>query len=371
MLQLGAPGSGEGLKAAAPPHIQWRQKPWAQGFEGACRGRFAEMSKRGPWHTLFVAHPVGSSELCLGGYSPFVTHANSTVEMITAAVRLLYAQGRPLPHFERLRIDMDDFDRYCSNLAYSKRCAGKWSRAIPDYVMLRWPEEHPGKGIFTEIVEGVRAAGRRLPEMQRCGFAGTPTSEQRKAMFAQARSLRGLFEIRNVLAAPWSKLDAEERAARREFGCTGPSHCPPPPRLSLEEQVARWACFVDVVGIGYSGRVPMLLHSGRPLLMVERQGLPEGKDGVWYAPQLVAWEHYIPVAADLHDLEANARWVQQHRSEAQRIADNAQRFAERFLTTEAATRHLAEQLYEAAHEEAEAEAAGFESTAAAHGQEEA
>lgn len=356
MLQLQV-----GRGRTPPPAIQWCRRQ--TDLDGPCRGRITRLLKSGPHETLVVAYPSDLDVLCVAGHG-FQSRDNGTVEMLGAAVRLLYEEGRPLPHFDDIGIHIGDADGRCNPLAYNvglgcgvpdPRVSRPASRAIPDFTLLRWPEEHYFKN-FTQVVTGLRNASRSPPETAFCGFAGKPSHPQRFAMFQQARKLPDLFEIFNA-EETWKLLTHEEQLARMtEQGCTGQQDCRAAPRLSLEEQVARWACLVDVRGAGYSGRVPMLLHAGRPLLLVARQhrDTEVPMDNVWYAPKLVPWVHYIPVAADLHDLEANARWVQQNWAAAQRIAQNAQDFAQSNLSTEVAIGDLAEKLLAAARERAAA-----------------
>jgi len=40
------------------------------------------------------------------------------------------------------------------------------------------------------------------------------------------------------------------------------------PYIPLSGQVEEWACLVDIIGLGFSARVPLLLHSGRVVLQV-------------------------------------------------------------------------------------------------------
>ena len=96
--------------------------------------------------------------------------------------------------------------------------------------------------------------------------------------------------------------------------------------LSLPQQVRRWSALVDVEGLGYSGRLKLLLHSGRPVLVQDRPWHE------WYWDSLVPMEHYIPVRRDLSDLVDQARWVQRNPEEAEQIGRAGQKLAQRLLT---------------------------------------
>ena len=53
------------------------------------------------------------------------------------------------------------------------------------------------------------------------------------------------------------------------------------------EQVGRWGLLLDVEGNGWSARLKVLLHSGRPVLVADRPWRE-----FWF-PEFVAWEHYV------------------------------------------------------------------------------
>jgi hypothetical protein len=83
--------------------------------------------------------------------------------------------------------------------------------------------------------------------------------------------------------------------------------------LSLAEQVARWGLLLDVEGNGWSARMKLLLHSGRPVFVQDRPWRE------WFWPQLRPMEHYIPVRRDLGDLCTQVEWALTHESAAAAI----------------------------------------------------
>jgi hypothetical protein len=91
---------------------------------------------------------------------------------------------------------------------------------------------------------------------------------------------------------------------------------------------------IDIEGVGYSGRVKLLLHCGRPLFLQDRP-LKE-----YYYQWLIPYEHYIPVKRDLSDLMEQYEWAESHPKEVEQIATNAQHFAAQYLTKEFALSQL-------------------------------
>lgn len=97
---------------------------------------------------------------------------------------------------------------------------------------------------------------------------------------------------------------------------------------------------MDVRGSGFSSRVPLLLHSDRPLLYIERPNLLTWYESSTVRARLRPWVHYVPVQPNLTDLVEQSRWVLTHAAQAQAIADNALQYARCFLTMAYAQSHL-------------------------------
>ena len=208
------------------------------------------------------------------------------------------------------------------DLAYAKLQPDCAAKIIPDSIYIGWPKT--GLSNFTAAVERAAFAALHPPRKQLCGWTGWLDNSQRKRAFSIMRQNATLFEAASVICS------------HAVFNPTTMHLC-----LSLEEQVSRWACLVDIRGIGWSARVPMILHSGRPLLYVERN-ITAFYNVRPHAIQ--AWEHYIPVRADLSDLNKQAHWVLQNPEQSQAIAERAQALARAHFTYEAAVATLARTL---------------------------
>ena len=128
-------------------------------------------------------------------------------------------------------------------------------------------------------------------------------------------------------AGVFGSEDALERAtvsgneaspSRRRLAATDAAVAP---SLLGDWDLSRYKYIVDIDGDGCSGRLGKLLASGAVLLKNFTTGIP------FYAPLLKPWVHFVPVAADLSNLAARVRWLQEHDDDARRIADAASRFA--------------------------------------------
>ena len=64
---------------------------------------------------------------------------------------------------------------------------------------------------------------------------------------------------------------------------------------------------------------------------------------MWFYPSLRAWTHYVPVMADLSDLDERLDWCRSHPRDAEAIAKAGRRFA-LDLTYDAAIAHSVDAL---------------------------
>jgi len=267
----------------------------------------------------------GRGDLCVVGHG-FQSRASSTVAMIAQAVALLRTSGKSLPLSTAWKsICIEDHCPCVCDFGSWMPDGAECGKSIPDFSMWAWPEA----GIvpdFKHVSKRIEEVGKSPPERQVCGWAGS----------------------RETHGAIWSQFEAATKDTDKydifvpvaDQGTEG--------RLSMDEQTRRWACMLDLPPQSsneepprYSGRVPMLLHSGRPLLMVQRSD-NLFLDHVWYAPWLKPWVHFIPVHRDFHDLEAAVEVALSPRG--QEIAANALSLARERLTTEASVKFIADLL---------------------------
>ena len=108
-------------------------------------------------------------------------------------------------------------------------------------------------------------------------------------------------------------------------------------------------------GAGYSGRVPALLHAGRPLLYLDRPGLRTYFEHPSFVAPIRPWAHYVPVAANLSDLAENAHWMlnQSNAAAAAAIGRRGLAYARCYLSVDFAQEFAVEQLLAAAKRNAD------------------
>jgi hypothetical protein len=259
-----------------------------------------------------------------------------------AMVKLLeladHAYG--LAEFGPLTISTGDrpinVDPSCLCLGFSES-DGYQDIAIPDFLFAGWPEA--GIADYAETTWQVEDAGSSPAEQSRCGWIGDPNMHERRHQLIELSQARP--DLLDASGIAW--ITSERTRAPTDRDATMPSNY-----LTLPQQTRRWSALIDVEGKGYSARLKILLHSGRPVLIQDRPWRE------WFWSELKPMENFIPVQRDLSDLVEKLEWAQANPAEAEAIGRAGQSFALAKLTREAAVLALAQTLERVGHEYTEA-----------------
>jgi hypothetical protein len=109
--------------------------------------------------------------------------------------------------------------------------------------------------------------------------------------------------------------------------------------MTLEEQ-STYKYIIHVQGHVQAFRLSIELAMGSVILLVHTDYK------LWYEPLLEPWEHYVPVSADLSDLDERIQWCIEHDKECQKIAKQAREFYDRYLTKKGCLEYLKQTLIE-------------------------
>jgi hypothetical protein len=265
--------------------------------------------------------------VAFGGYE---TRQQSVLSLLEAAER-----NHPVDAFRPLLIHTND--QPISALADGYRAyafctaEGYADVAVPDFVFCRWPEV--GIDDYDETSRLMAEAGAEAADLNVVGWIGNTLSHPIRGVMHQiGQEHPDVLDVRGVewVRVP-SQLQLDSAAGNA---------------LSLPDQVRLWGSLIDVEGGAYSGRLKLLLHSGRPVLIQDRPWHE------WFWNELVPWENHIPVQRDLSDLVERARWVKENPQEAARIGQAGQQLAQRILTRASAIEQWTRILADAARERA-------------------
>ena len=111
----------------------------------------------------------------------------------------------------------------------------------------------------------------------------------------------------------WQRKESDGWLLDR-FAGTSPNLSPP------EQMCYKYLLDVDGVTCTFTSLSWKLLTGSVVLKQIT-------SDIMWYYPNLIPWEHYIPVQKDLGDLVEKVIWAKTHDTEARLIAENGRRFA--------------------------------------------
>jgi hypothetical protein len=236
----------------------------------------------------------------------------------------------PLKYFQ-LYTD-DNFNPY-THFCFAVTDRESSVRGMPHFLFEGWPE--CGIPEYMEVFGRMVEAGGRSPESDRALWAGAVLDEypwcQRRIGLAVAKRRPDLIDFRPI---EWKSRGLDQ------FKHT-PGFVPLPKQC--ENRV-----LVDFGGVGFSARLPLLLASGRPVVVA---GRPQ-EAWFWWDGSLRAWEHYVPCGskdgADLTEssFERALEWTFENREEAAEIGRRGMEYALANLTRSAAVRRIGHMMSE-------------------------
>lgn len=195
-------------------------------------------------------------------------------------------------------------------LAYSCSTSMRYFKKVilvPDFVFNSWPEagitnyDDKCTSLYSHSINPIEFKGMIF-------WAGnTNTHSSRKILLEQSKQFK------------W--LSVHDTSSNKSF-------------VSLEDH-CKYEFLIDIRGRGYSGRVKLLMFSGRALFLQDRDYEE------WYYPFIKPYVHYIPVKSDLSDLHSQYLWALDNKNLCDQIALNAQEFAMKNLTSIESVKYLA------------------------------
>lgn len=242
-----------------------------------------------------------------------------TANLVSEAIAVLGVTALP-----RFYINTDDSPYGQSHpITVFGNCSvnGHADCAAPDFSFNGWPEARFAD--FDAKVRQIAAASEVAARDNRAFWAGVCNNSARATLVRISQ--RNLHAIEAVEVVPNHDLP--------ENRCNVPFK-------PMEEQAAEYRYMVDVEGVGFSGRLKLLLHAARVVLVVDR---PYRE---FFFKDMEPFRHYVPVARDSSDLVERIDWLRSNPLREAEIVREAQHFARTRLTRKAAIEKWAELLEE-------------------------
>jgi hypothetical protein len=254
--------------------------------------------KDGPeWESIIVEKRMGN--LIFKSNGGYQTRNSSTIWCIKEADKLYN-----WPDFRPIKINTNDGYFKTGEYAYSTETL-KYSNVVPDFNFRHWAEI--GVKDYSDMCNEINIAGKVPFSINKVGWIGSLlTHSNRDLLFQIGKKHTDIMDI---------------------FSSNTDSY---PKFISMPDLVKTYSMLIDIEGHGYSGRVKYLLHSGRPLLLVER---PHKE---FFYEFFKPWVHYIPVNRNLENLVEIVKWTMANYKRALEIGLEAQKFAQTYCTREVA-----------------------------------
>jgi|TARA_Y100000992_G_scaffold229555_1_gene160886 hypothetical protein len=227
-----------------------------------------------------------------------------------------------LPDFNTIYVHTGDHEHSdfigCFYFCYGKHI----KECFPDFNFLHW--KNVGVFDYESTIQEIRTKVdlNKYQEMK-VGWVGALNGSwhKRRVLYKLGQENPDILDIINI--GGWEKKGGYNHLI--------PGSCKFHSYLELAQ---KYTILLDIEGGGYSGRLKYLLHTGRPVIVVDR--VPKE----FFYPFMKPWEHYIPVENDLSDLIEKTKWIIDNYQEAAEIGLNGKEFANIYLTRDYALQHI-------------------------------
>jgi hypothetical protein len=262
-------------------------------------------------NSLMVRKCDGKLEF-IGGQN-YETRNQSTAKLIATADYV-----HSFNDFDWVLINTDDIDSdgIGINMPVYNYCTSTddYSRVIPDFVFDSWPQTQLDD--YDIKCKQISEFGNHPSETDLLGWRGAVTNANRSKLlsFTDNKS----FDIQSVA---WNRSNPD-RLTSNNF-------------VSFEDGVRKWRYLIDVEGRGWSARLKLYLFSKRVLFIQDRPFKE------WFFPQLISYDHYVPVKRDLSDLEEKLDMIRSNPDLEAYIINSSYEFAKNNLTRKHAIDRMA------------------------------
>lgn len=226
-----------------------------------------------------------------------------------------------IPDFTEVCVDTDDAENTRSHYSMSSY-TGK--NCFPDFNFDKW--EEVGIKDFTTTVNNIRNLGINSTVFKVGWRGNSNTNRIRKHLVQIGSQFSHIMDI--IDTGNWIPNSNSIR-----LDTTTSSY------ETLEETIGKYAVLLDIEGNGYSGRLKYLLHSGKPVIIVDR---PHKE---YFFQYLKPFVHYIPVNRNLSNLVEMVVWCLKNYKEALQIGNNAKELANKYITRDYALEVIKNILY--------------------------
>lgn len=198
------------------------------------------------------------------------------------------------------------------------------NRLIPAPFFINWADCKIND--YDEACKEIYQEGLKEPQYETCFWSGNINTHKSRKLLYETYKNNKHFTLNSM---DW---------IGNGVGLAGK----PTSYISMKEQT-KYKYLLDIRGNSWSGRIPFLLFTNRPLFYVEREPI------AYFEKDLKPFVHYIPVKSNLTDLDEKYIWAQEHYDQAKQIAKNALEYAQKHLTRANAIDYYSKKILECAY----------------------
>lgn len=211
-------------------------------------------------------------------------------------------------------------DRYKKDIRYENcfSMAGErenYNNLIPSFVFESW--EQVGINSYEEKIKSIVKASKEFKSKdidERVFWIGNCNSNPERWKYIDYSK----SHPKTTLFLPLKWI----RDGKEDLSKTTPAF------VSLEDHV-KYRVLLDGIPNGYSGRIPYILATGRPVIIHER----EFEQWFFYDGTFKPWVHYIPLK-EMKDLDKIIKWTIDNKEECEKIGKAGQEYVLEYLNLE-------------------------------------
>jgi hypothetical protein len=223
-----------------------------------------------------------------------------------------YIKGFDVPSKE---FSISTSDKFETNSDYSIAISNpsQLDRCFPNFIYWNWPEA--GIADYKEVFKSMLDEGKKPPADDRVFWIGASTNQSRLIGIEVCSERPDLTDFHLM---EWLSHQSTGSKNPSSKFVSLPDHC-------------KYRVLIDFGGNGFSARIPLLLASGRPLILV---GRPEEAWFYWDGT-MIPWVHYIPCGTSKEEILEAVKWTFDNRKKAAEIGRAGQDYAKKYLSRDA------------------------------------
>jgi hypothetical protein len=209
-------------------------------------------------------------------------------------------------------------DRYNERFDYSFsiRDISQSNKYFPCFIFENWPEI--GIIDYQQVYNDMIISSKKPYTDDRVFWIGCNSNYNRTMGCNVAKQN---VDLANFIMMEWQRIDNDALHLHTPEYVSLPDHC-------------NYRVLIDFGGNGFSGRLPLLLASGRPVIIV---GHPEEQLFYWDEENFIPWVHFIPCGKkDGSDVTEGAileslLWTFENKNTCKEIGKNGQEYAMKYF----------------------------------------